>query len=82
MLSFNLRPKSILIGDMNAHHPWWNSQTKSTKNHLHLLRIVEKGDIDLINTPNETTYNYKSGKGSSGIDLTFTTKDMTAVVGN
>lgn len=82
MLDFNFQPKSILASDMNAHHPWWNTQTKTGKNHHHLLEIVEKGNFDLINISGETTYNYRSGTGSSVIDLTFATRDVAAAVGN
>lgn len=82
LLNFEFPLRSILTGDMNAHHPWWNAQTKSQIDHLQLLQIREAHDFDLTNTPDETTYDYRTGKGISVMNITFTTPDNTTIVCN
>lgn len=66
---------------MNPHHPSSNSQT-TPKNNNHLLEILEKGDMDLVNTSAKTTTNYCTGKGTSIIDLALTAPHITAEISN
>lgn len=55
---------------------------QNTNNYKHLLQVFDKGDFNLINTPDETTYNYRTGKGTSVIDLAFRSPEITLRIGN
>ena len=67
--NINIPTRSILAGDFNAHHPWWNSSTKRPIRHETLLQITEAGNFDLLNEEDTPTYHY--AHGSSILDLTF-----------
>src|ERR1700741_1961239 len=56
---------------MNAHHEWWNSSIHAPKRAETLVSVMERGGFQLVNIPDEPTYNFKNGKGQSVIDLTF-----------
>ncbi len=42
---------TILCGDLNAHHSWWNSTITNSKNANDLIDWLEKYDFDLLNKP-------------------------------
>lgn len=55
LLNTEFPPRTILAGDMNAHHLWWNSQTKTPENNKHLPQVLEAGELNLVNTLDEIT---------------------------
>jgi len=74
--------KSIICGDFNAHHLWWNSEVEHSIRATNLTQWLESQDCELLNNPDEFTYTNHSGISSSVIDLTFTTSAMLAFVKN
>src|SRR5437588_3463575 len=75
-----LPERTILAGDFNAHHLWWNSKERRALRHETLINILENGDFDLINEEDTPTYHYSNG--SSVLDLTFSTPQITDLVSN
>ena len=69
-------PNAIIIGDFNAHHPWWEPHVESvtTADEL-LVEWLEDNDLDLRNKPGEITW--RRGDSESVIDLAFTTPPVT-----
>src|ERR1700741_3594235 len=61
---------------MNAHHEWWNSSIHAPKRAETLVSVMERGGFQLVNIPDEPTYNFKNGKGQSVIDLTFASPNI------
>jgi hypothetical protein len=53
--NINIPERSILAGDFNAHHPWWNSFAKRSIGHETLLQITEEGNFDLLNEEDTTS---------------------------
>ena len=56
-----LPPRTILAGDFNAHHMWWNSRAHRSLRHETLIQILEEGDYDLINEEDTPKYHYSNG---------------------
>ena len=75
-----LPERTILAGDFNAHHLWWNSKARRALRHETLINILENGDFDLINEEDTPTYHYSNG--SSVLDLTFSSPQITDLVSN
>jgi hypothetical protein len=76
----NLPERSILAGDFNSHHLWWNSKAKRNIQHEKLITLLEQNDFDLLNEEDTPTYHYNNG--SSVIDLTFSTAGVTPLMSN
>ena len=75
-----LPERTILAGDFNAHHLWWNSKARRSIRHQTLIEILEEGDFDLINEEDTPTYHYTNG--SSVLDLAFCTPTITPMISN
>ena len=75
-----IRPlqRTLLCGDLNAHHSWWNSRISQAKNSNSLINWLERNQLELINTPDIATYtrNMVNGKYTSVLDLVFATGQM------
>src|SRR5437588_5329827 len=81
VLKYNTLPeRTILSGNFNAHHLWWNWKARRALRHETLINILENGDFDLINE--EDTPNYHDSNGSSVLDLTFTSPQITDLLSN
>ena len=78
--NITLPPRTILAGDFNAHHMWWNSRACRSLRHETLIQILEEGDYDLINEEDTPTYHYSNG--SSVLDLAFSSPPVTALISN
>ena len=78
--NLTLPERTILAGDFNAHHLWWNSKARRSLRHETLIDILERGDFDLINEEDTPTYHYANG--SSVLDLTFSSPQITDLISN
>ena len=63
--------QTIITGDMNAYHEWWNSSIRAPKRAETLVSVMEREGFQLVNVPDEPTYNFKNGKEQSVINLIF-----------
>lgn len=69
-------PNAIIIGDFNAHHPWWEPHVESVNTADELLvEWLENNNLDLRNKPGEITW--RRVDSESVIDLAFTTPPVT-----
>src|SRR5690606_11475446 len=73
--SHTLPPRTIVTGDFNAHHPWWNS-SRPPRNADSVIAFTKRLSLDLLNIPDTPTYVLRNGKGTSVLDLTFLTPDL------
>jgi len=64
---------TIICGDLNAHHSWWNSAVTNSKNADQLVNWLEKYEFELINEPDIQTC---TRSDTSIIDLTFATRNL------
>ncbi|RPA72149.1 hypothetical protein BJ508DRAFT_335342 [Ascobolus immersus RN42] len=56
---------TILVGDMNAHHPWWNGRIEIEKHTSTLVSKMEAGHFHLLNEPEAPTFfQYRSATHS------------------
>ena len=65
--NITLPSSTILAGDFNEHHIWWNSRAHRSLRHKTLIQIFIEGNYDLINE--EDTPTYHDINGSSVLDL-------------
>jgi ribonuclease HI len=70
----NLVPSknTILGGDFNAHHPWWNSSVDTPLRAGTLVNWLAKYRFDLLNQPDQPTFSRTGMTSTSVIDLVFT----------
>lgn len=68
----------LIVGDLNLHHPLWDSRVRSENNHNSaartLARLLNSDDVTLLNnvfTPDQPTRT-ETGSKPSVIDLAFT----------
>src|SRR5436190_297955 len=64
---------TIICGDMNAHHSWWNSKITNSIRASELVNWLEKYDFELLNESDILTC---SRSNNSIIDLTFAIKEL------
>jgi len=67
---------SILGGDFNAHHPWWNSTVSSPIRAQTLTKWLQEHDFDLISQPDQSTFYRKGQTSLSVIDLVFVSQGL------
>jgi len=72
----HLPPSTILCGDFNAHHSWWNSDIEQQIRGDVLVDWFRANKSDLVNHPDISTYHYRQGTGASILDLTLATCDI------
>ena len=67
---------------MNAHHEWWDSSIQTPIRADAIIELMENNDFELLNVPNQSTYNQRTGRGSSVLDLTFASQTTSARISN
>jgi Endonuclease-reverse transcriptase len=68
-----LHPNSILLGDFNTHHPWWDPLANRSTSANNLVEWLENHNLELINTPGIGTFFRPHLEKESVLDLTFAT---------
>jgi hypothetical protein len=59
-----LPQRCIITGDLNAHHPLWNSRVRHPTRADELVMLIEDHGWHLVNVPDTPTYSFKNGIGS------------------
>ena len=74
--------RTLLCGDLNAHHSWWNSKITQARNAETLTKWLKENHCELINTPDTSTFtrNRTNGQYTSTIDLVFATRQLSAEI--
>jgi hypothetical protein len=64
----------IIAGEMNTYHIQWNSQIKTPKHADNIVQINETNYFSHLNELHIPTYSYRNSKGTSIINLVFTSQ--------
>ena len=80
ILPNSLAINTILLGDFNTHHPWWDPLTPQSANANYLIDIIEKHSLNLLNIPGEGTFYRPNMSIPSVLDLTLATQGIVNVV--
>ena len=67
---------SILLGDFNTHHPWWDPLAQKSNRAEELVDWLEQQSLTLQNTPGIGTLYRPNLVRESVLDLTFTTSSL------
>jgi Endonuclease-reverse transcriptase len=76
LLPNSLKYSTIILGDFNTHHPWWDPLRAQSSNSKYLLDLIEKYSLSLLNTPGEGTFYRLHMSIPSVLDLTFATQGI------
>jgi len=66
-----LDPNSIILGDFNTHHPWWDPLNRASPRAVDLVHWLEARNLLLVNTPGTSTFFRPNLERPSVLDLTF-----------
>jgi ribonuclease HI len=76
ILPNSFKAKTILLGDFNTHHPWWDPLARQSANSDVLIDIIENHSLNLLNTPGEGTFYRPNMSIPSVLDLTLATQGI------
>ena len=77
-----LYSSSILLGDFNTHHPWWDPLAHQSPRAEELVEWLELKNLSLQNTPGIGTFYRPNLVRESVLDLTFTTSSIASSISN
>ncbi|KAF2136086.1 uncharacterized protein K452DRAFT_212214, partial [Aplosporella prunicola CBS 121167] len=66
---------SLIVGDFNCHHPWWDPGCSTSQEGNRLLDWIESNNLTLLNNPGEAT-RFRQGNRASVIDLTLASNSI------
>lgn len=75
-----INSSSILLGDFNSHHPWWDPLAKKSTNADKLVDWFEEQELELINTPGIGTFYRPNLARESVLDLTLATPHLASQI--
>jgi len=76
ILPNQLLKETIILGDFNTRHPWWDPLRAQSSNAIYLLDLIKTYELELLNTPGEGTFYRPNMSTPSVIDLSFATKGV------
>jgi ribonuclease HI len=71
-----LQLNSLLLGDFNTHHPWWDPLAKTSAGADDLVNWIEIQDLALLNTPGTGTFFRPNLARKSVLDLTLASSSL------
>jgi ribonuclease HI len=71
-----LHPDSIVLGDFNTHHPWWDPLARKGQGADDLVNWIDEQQLELLNTPGSGTFFRPNMDRESVIDLTLITRSL------
>ena len=75
-----LSPHTILLGDFNIHHPWWDPLAKKSPGADQLIEWLEQQDLHLINSPGTGTFFRPHLTRESVLDLSFASNSLASKI--
>jgi len=78
LYNYSIPPNTILLGDFNTHHPWWDPLAYPTQGADQLVEWLDDHELELVNTPGEGTFFRPNLARPSVLDLAFTTSTLTS----
>jgi hypothetical protein len=80
MKNIQLSSETLILGDFNAHHNWWNSFISNNIRCNELIPWLNQYNFELVNEPDVYTFHRSKNEGrnmtSSIIDLAFATSSL------
>ena len=77
LLANTLPPSSLLLGDFNIHHPWWEPACPRVSTEAErFVNWIEDQGITLLNTPGCGTFFRSNMQRETVLDLSFCTSDL------
>jgi hypothetical protein len=77
LLPLTLPPASLVHGDINTHHHWWDPLATTVSPGTEcFLHWIEAQQLELLNTPGTGTFFRPNMSRKSVLDLTFATPDL------
>jgi ribonuclease HI len=73
---YRVTPNTLVLGDFNTHHPWWDPLNTTSQGADALAEWFEDQGLDLINTPGEGTFFRPHLRQESVLDLTLATSSL------
>src|SRR6266498_3877260 len=67
---------SIICGDFNAHHSWWNLDVSNSIRANELVQWLNQHQFELLNEPDIPTFYRQNMRNITIIDLVFVTKAL------
>jgi hypothetical protein len=67
---------SILLGDFNTYHPWWDPLAKPSPRSERLVTWIEDHQLELLNKPGKNTFFRPNIARPNVLDLLFATKSI------
>ena len=67
---------TILVGDFNTHHPWWDPLAKMSTEANKLVEWFELNELSLLNTPGTGTFFRPNLSRESVLDLSLVTNSL------
>ncbi|KAF2629300.1 DNase I-like protein, partial [Macroventuria anomochaeta] len=72
---------SLLLGDFNTHHPWWEPQCLAVSPGADsFVEWIESQHLELLNTPGTGTFFRSNMSRESVLDLSFVSQDLASRV--
>jgi ribonuclease HI len=75
-----IEPNSILLGDFNTHHPWWDPLARKSTNADDFVQWIEEKGLELINEPGIATFFRPNLVRESVLDLILATKPIAGII--
>src|SRR5712664_4611173 len=76
ILPTTLFDSSLLLGDFNIHHPWWDPLKPQSTHTVHLISYIENHSLRLLNKIGEGTFYRSNMSIPSVLDLSFATSGI------
>jgi hypothetical protein len=76
ILPTTLYNSSLLLGDFNTHHPWWDPLKPQSTHAVHLISYIENHSLRLLNKIGEGTFYRSNMSIPSVLDLSFATSGI------
>jgi hypothetical protein len=72
---FQLYRHSIVLGDLNIHHSWWDPLARHSQGSRELVEWIETNHLSLLNSPGKPTF-FRPHTRPSILDLTLATPSL------
>ena len=76
LYSQTLSTNSLVLGDFNIHHPWWDPLAPMSTGAQQLVEWIDQQNLSLLNSPGESTFFRPNLTRGSVIDLTLATENL------
>jgi retrotransposon-encoded endonuclease len=71
---------TVLVGDFNTHHPWWDSLSRKSLDADQFVDWIESKGLKLLNTPGEATFFCPNLIRESVLDLTLASSSLESYI--